>query len=320
MENTTSATQFEAADPVRLHELCGQSGSPIAQIERDCAVTVLVRGATVKVFGPEANQRVAADRIRSLLRDSDLPDPRTVACAVPTTEETFIPARAGRTPLRIVDRDWPSLDIGGRRIRARTEVQAAYLQAMADNTVVFGVGPAGTGKTYLAVASAVARLQAGQCKRLIFARPAVEAGERLGFLPGDLSEKVSPYLRPLYDALYDLIPVERVERMIHSHQVEIAPLAFMRGRTLSQAVVILDEAQNTTPSQMKMFLTRLGQGSVAVVTGDVTQNDLPQGQRSGLVDALDRLEDVPGIASVVFSNQDIVRSEIVGRIIAAYDR
>ena len=303
---------------MRLHEICGQPGNPIAQIERDCAVTVLVRGATVKVFGAPQNQSQAVTRIRELLQDdSELPDPRQVACAVAAPETA--PALR-RDSLRVVEREWQSLYIGGRRIRARTEVQSRYLQAMADNTVVFGVGPAGTGKTYLAVAAAVARLQAGQCKRLIFARPAVEAGERLGFLPGDLSEKVSPYLRPLYDALYDLLPVERVERMIHSNQVEIAPLAFMRGRTLSQAVVILDEAQNTTPSQMKMFLTRLGQGSVAVVTGDVTQNDLPQGQRSGLIDALERLHDVSGIAEVEFSNQDVVRSEIVGRIIAAYER
>ena len=209
---------------------------------------------------------------------------------------------------------------GGLQVKARTPNQRKLVRASAENDMVFALGPAGTGKTYTAVALAVRALKNKEVRRIILTRPAVEAGENLGFLPGDMRDKLDPYLQPLYDALRDMIPAEKLAEHFENGVIQIAPLAFMRGRTLSQAVVILDEAQNTTPSQMKMFLTRLGQGSVAVVTGDVTQNDLPQGQRSGLIDALERLHDVSGIAEVEFSNQDVVRSEIVGRIIAAYER
>jgi len=184
---------------------------------------------------------------------------------------------------------------------------------------VFGIGPAGTGKTYLAVAQAVAMLQAGKVDRIVLSRPAVEAGERLGFLPGDMKEKVDPYLRPLYDALYDLMPADRVERGMLSGIIEIAPLAFMRGRTLANAAVILDEAQNATTMQMKMFLTRLGEHSRMIVNGDVTQVDLPNGQASGLVEAVRLLADVEGIAVVRFSESDVVRHELVGRIVRAYE-
>jgi phosphate starvation-inducible PhoH-like protein len=185
--------------------------------------------------------------------------------------------------------------------------------------MVFGIGPAGTGKTYLAVAQAVAMLQAGRVDRIVLSRPAVEAGERLGFLPGDMKEKVDPYLRPLYDALHDMMPGDQVIRRMSNGEIEVAPLAFMRGRTLAHSFVILDEAQNTTPVQMKMFLTRMGEGTRMVVTGDLTQVDLPTGQRSGLRDALDTLEGIAGLAVCRLDNRDVVRHPMVGRIVEAYD-
>jgi phosphate starvation-inducible PhoH-like protein len=205
-------------------------------------------------------------------------------------------------------------------VTARSPGQKTYLEAIAANELVFGVGPAGTGKTYLAVVCAAADLMAGKVDRIILSRPAVEAGERLGFLPGDMKEKVDPYLRPLYDALYDVMPAEAVIKGMADNTIEIAPLAFMRGRTLSRAFVILDEAQNTTPQQMKMFLTRLGEGSRMVITGDPTQVDLPAGITSGLTQALDYLKGVDGIAQVKFGNADIVRHPLVTKIVDAYDR
>jgi phosphate starvation-inducible PhoH-like protein len=194
------------------------------------------------------------------------------------------------------------------------------MEALSSHEMVFGVGPAGTGKTYLAVAQAVAMLQAGSVDRIILSRPAVEAGERLGFLPGDMKEKVDPYLRPLYDALHDMMPADQVIRRMANGEIEVAPLAFMRGRTLAHSFAILDEAQNTTAVQMKMFLTRLGEGSRMVITGDLTQVDLPHGMRSGLADALDTLEGVQGIKVVRFDNRDVVRHPLVGRIVDAYDQ
>lgn len=206
-----------------------------------------------------------------------------------------------------------------RIVTARTPMQSAYIRALDAHDLVFGTGPAGTGKTYLAVAQAASYLERGLVERIVLSRPAVEAGERLGFLPGDMREKVDPYLRPLYDALYDVLPPEKVERDLESGIIEIAPLAFMRGRTLAHAFVILDEAQNTTSMQMKMFLTRHGEGSRMVVTGDPTQIDLPPGQKSGLDEAVRLLEHVNGIEVVQFSSADVVRSELVARIVAAYD-
>ena len=206
-----------------------------------------------------------------------------------------------------------------RTVIARTPVQSAYIKALQSREMVFGTGPAGTGKTYLAVAYAAGCLERGEVDRLILSRPAVEAGERLGFLPGDMKEKVDPYLRPLYDALYDVLAPERVERGLETKAIEIAPLAFMRGRTLSHSIVILDEAQNCTAMQMKMFLTRLGEGSKMIITGDPSQVDLPLGQSSGLSDALLILEGVEGIAHVAFTRADVVRHPLVGRIIEAYE-
>ncbi len=206
-----------------------------------------------------------------------------------------------------------------RTVRARTPMQSAYIRALERTDLVFGVGPAGTGKTYLAVAFAASCLERGIVDRLILSRPAVEAGERLGFLPGDMREKVDPYLRPLYDALDDVLPPEKVERDLESGIIEIAPLAFMRGRTLSNAFVILDEAQNTTSMQMKMFLTRLGEGSKMVVTGDPSQIDLPPGQKSGLTEAVGLLDGVKGIEAIHFTGADVVRRDLVARIVEAYD-
>ena len=207
----------------------------------------------------------------------------------------------------------------GKQIRAKSSHQRAYLEAMRAQELVFSIGPAGTGKTYLAVAMAVAALSSKLVQRIVLTRPAVEAGERLGFLPGDLQEKINPYLRPLYDALYDMIEMERVERLLEKKVIEVAPLAFMRGRTLNDAFIIMDEAQNTTPEQMKMFLTRMGFGSRAVVTGDITQIDLPSGQRSGLIVVRDILAGVAGLKFCTFDDTDVVRHPLVQRIVKAYD-
>jgi phosphate starvation-inducible PhoH-like protein len=207
-----------------------------------------------------------------------------------------------------------------RLITARTPAQSAYLASLQRNDLVFATGPAGTGKTYLAVAFAAAYLESGRCDRLILSRPAVEAGERLGFLPGDMREKVDPYLRPLYDALYDVLPPERVERGIATGVIEIAPLAFMRGRTLSHAIIILDEAQNCTPVQLKMFLTRLGEESKMIVTGDPTQVDLPPGKDSGLLEAIALLQRIEEIDHIAFARADVVRRELVGKIVDAYEQ
>ncbi len=206
-----------------------------------------------------------------------------------------------------------------KNVMPRTDNQAHYVKALRANELVFGLGPAGTGKTFMAVARAVEMLLAGEVERLVLSRPAVEAGERLGFLPGDMKEKVDPYLRPLYDALHETLGSDQVERRMAAGEIEIAPLAFMRGRTLSHAYIILDEAQNTTPVQMKMFLTRLGEGSRMVITGDLSQIDLPTGQRAGLFDAIETLTDVPGISMIQFDQGDVVRHRLVGAIVRAYD-
>jgi phosphate starvation-inducible protein PhoH and related proteins len=216
--------------------------------------------------------------------------------------------------------NFDEINLRKRPVRARTKAQDRYIGALRRHALVFGTGPAGTGKTWLAVAHAVSLFERKEVDRIILSRPAVEAGERLGFLPGDLKEKVDPYLRPIYDALFDLMDNRIVERAIQAGEIEIAPLAFMRGRTLTNAVVILDEAQNTTSMQMKMFLTRLGENSRMIVTGDPTQIDLPPGQISGLAEAVRLLEGVEGVAVAPFSNEDVVRHELVGRIVAAYDR
>jgi phosphate starvation-inducible PhoH-like protein len=265
-------------------------------------------------------------------------DPDDVAKAERVLEQLTSMMRAGhkvssadvKTATRLVEQDETvevrdviskevTVQSGKRQVAAKSLNQKKYLEAIEQYDVVFGVGPAGTGKTYLAMAQAVSALLAKKVSRIILARPAVEAGEKLGFLPGDLQEKVNPYLRPLYDALYDMLDTERVERLIERGTIEIAPIAFMRGRTLNDAFVILDEAQNTTSEQMKMFLTRLGFGSKAVITGDITQIDLPTGRMSGLVEALRVVERVEGIGIVFFDEKDVVRHPLVQRIVRAYE-
>ena len=226
------------------------------------------------------------------------------------------PAMEPRLPLS----DLPAIRTRKGAVGPRSAAQTAYIDQLARHEMVFALGPAGTGKTYLAVAQAVAMLTSGRVDRIVLSRPAVEAGERLGFLPGDMKEKVDPYLRPLYDALNDMLPGDQLTKRMTTGEIEIAPLAFMRGRTLAHAFVILDEAQNTTSVQMKMFLTRMGEGTRMVVTGDLTQIDLPTGTRSGLADALDTLEGISGIGVARFNNSDVVRHPLVGRIVEAYDQ
>jgi phosphate starvation-inducible PhoH-like protein len=298
--------------------LFGEYGRNLALIERRLGVTADSRGNHVTIAGPQESceqTRYVLDQLYELLRsghDLSQGDVEGAIRRVTAQGSLFEDEAAGRLASA-------EIRLRKRVVRARTPVQDAYIRALKRSTLVFATGPAGTGKTWLAVAHAVHLFERREVDRIILSRPAVEAGERLGFLPGDLREKVDPYLRPVYDALYDLMERGMVERALQSGEIEIAPLAFMRGRTLANAVAILDEAQNCTPMQMKMFLTRLGENSRMIVTGDPSQIDLPDGQTSGLVEAVDLLGDVEGIAQVAFSAADVVRHELVARIVAAYD-
>ncbi|WP_055038637.1 PhoH family protein [Blastochloris viridis] len=298
--------------------LFGEYGRNLALIERRLGVTADSRGNHVTIAGPaescEQTRQVLVS-LYELLRDGhdlsqgDVEGAIRLVTAQGSLFEDEAAARRASAEIRLRK----------RVVRARTPVQDAYIRALKRSTLVFATGPAGTGKTWLAVAHAVHLFERREVDRIILSRPAVEAGERLGFLPGDLREKVDPYLRPVYDALYDLMERGMVERALQSGEIEIAPLAFMRGRTLANAVAILDEAQNCTPMQMKMFLTRLGENSRMIVTGDPSQIDLPDGQTSGLVEAVDLLGDIEGISQVAFSAVDVVRHELVARIVGAYD-
>jgi phosphate starvation-inducible protein PhoH and related proteins len=301
--------------------LFGEFDQNLAMIEQRLGVDAAARGNQVTIRGePEAlnRARLALDILYARLQKGHELAPGDVDGAIRMAEATdaqmSLPSLEPRGRLAMAQ-----ISTRRRTVMARTPVQDAYMRAMDRVELVFGTGPAGTGKTYLAVAFAAAMLERGTVDRLVLSRPAVEAGERLGFLPGDMREKVDPYLRPLYDALYDMMPAEKVERGLQSGVIEVAPLAFMRGRTLSNAVVILDEAQNTSSMQMKMFLTRLGENSRMIVTGDPTQIDLPPGQISGLVEATRLLQGVAGIAEIRFTAADVVRHPLVGRIIEAYD-
>ena len=306
--------------PELLGPLFGQYDQNLIAIENKLGVYIAARGDKVTIEGrAEAAARardVLTELHEQLMRGGDI-SPGDVETVIAMGEEPLLDG------LEIAeDRQKRSnVVIRTRRktIAPRTPRQRHYMQALASDDVIFALGPAGTGKTYVAVAQAVAQLITGSVDRLILSRPAVEAGERLGFLPGDLREKVDPYLRPLYDALYDMLPSEQVERRLASGEIEVAPLAFMRGRTLANAFVILDEAQNTTPQQMKMFLTRFGENSRMVVCGDPKQVDLPDPGRSGLADAVQRLEGVEGIATIRFGTSDVVRAPIVARIVEAYE-
>ena len=288
----------------------------LKQLERCCDVQIRTDGHELLVTGSPLNiqraERIVGGLV-GLLRDGyqfSREDVRRAAVLVDQDLQVDLRDFFVKGPLRVSDK---------RQITPKSVNQKKYLDAIDQHDVVFGIGPAGTGKTYLAMAQAVAYLTSKRVRRIILARPAVEAGEKLGFLPGDLQEKVNPYLRPLYDALYDMLDADRVERLIGRDVIEIAPLAFMRGRTLNDAFVILDEAQNTTTEQMKMFLTRLGFGSKAVVTGDITQIDLPPGRASGVVQAINILRNVDGMSMVFFNDRDVARHPLVQRVVNAYE-
>jgi len=311
---SAKAVTLHFGDNALLPLLLGDHDRHLVRLEQGLGVRLSCRGNRVAIAGEPARVEAAQYALTGLwrrLERGEAVGSGDVEAAIRMTEQDD-----PRLPLS----DLPAIRTRRGAVTARGPGQATYLEALARHEMVFGLGPAGTGKTFLAVAQAVALLQAGSVERIILSRPAVEAGERLGFLPGDLKDKVDPYLRPLYDALNDLMPAEQVARRIAAGEIEVAPLAFMRGRTLAHAFAILDEAQNTTPVQMKMFLTRMGLGTRMVITGDLTQVDLPSGQRSGLRDALDTVEGVAGIAVCRMSNRDVVRHPLVGRIVDAYDQ
>ena len=312
-------------DASLLATLFGDHDRNLVRLEQKLDVAITYRGDLVSIDGVIGNANAAkraieglANRIGRAGKRATVPEFADVdAAANFALRDQDEPGAGGMA--EFAD-DAEALPTWKRAIAPRSPTQAEYLEALQRNEMVFGLGPAGTGKTYLAVAMGVWMLKQRRVDRIILSRPAVEAGERLGFLPGDMKEKVDPYLRPLYDALYDMMPGDQVERRVGSGEIEVAPLAFMRGRTLSNAFVILDEAQNTTPTQMKMFLTRLGENSRMAVTGDLTQTDLPMGAKSGLRDALETLQGVPGIGFVQFTHKDVVRHPLVTRIVQAYDK
>ncbi|WP_375401935.1 PhoH family protein [uncultured Sphingomonas sp.] len=308
--------------PQTLAALFGQYDQNLVALENRLGVYITARGNRVQLEGSAEQVALARDVLHDLRArigrgeevDTGLVD-ASIAMAAEPVLDGIVRAEIGTPRVAGI-----SIRTRKKTILPRTPAQAAYMQALNSNDMIFALGPAGTGKTYVAVAQAVAQLITGSVQRLILSRPAVEAGERLGFLPGDMKEKVDPYLRPLYDALYDCLPAEQVERRIASGEIEVAPIAFMRGRTLADAFVILDEAQNTTVAQMKMFLTRFGQNSRMVVCGDPNQVDIPGGaSASGLADAVRRLEGLEGIAMARFTSGDVVRHPIVGRIVEAYE-
>jgi phosphate starvation-inducible protein PhoH and related proteins len=312
--STTRELAFEPIDNARLANLVGPMDENLHQVEQRLAVRVYRRGGQLVISGAETPVAKAEQVIRQLFELS--------------SDEVLTPDRVHlclqEAGMDEVQNDAPPAEVvvhtqrGG--VRGRGPNQKQYLAQIRDNDLTFGIGPAGTGKTYLAVACAVDALQTDRVRRIVLVRPAVEAGERLGFLPGDMAQKVDPYLRPMYDALYDMMGFDRVARAIERNVIEVAPLAFMRGRSLNDSFVILDEAQNTSVEQMKMFLTRLGFGSKAVVTGDITQTDLPRHQLSGLKNAIEILPGVEGVAFTMFTSKDVVRHPLVQRIVQAYER
>jgi phosphate starvation-inducible PhoH-like protein len=310
--------QFD--QPALLGTLFGQFDANLVQVENRLGVYISARGNRIQVEGPEDAVARARETLSGMYHrleqghalDSGAIESLITMSAEPTLEGIITGDAGGTPPIMIRTRK--------KTIVPRSATQIEYMRSLAKADIIFALGPAGTGKTYVAVAQAVSQLMTGSVQRLILSRPAVEAGEKLGFLPGDMKDKVDPYLRPLYDALYDCMPPEQVERRLASGEIEIAPIAFMRGRTLADAFVILDEAQNTTREQMKMFLTRFGQNSRMVVCGDPRQVDIPGGDRmSGLADAVERLEGVEGIDVTRFTSADVVRHPIVGRIVDAYE-
>jgi phosphate starvation-inducible protein PhoH and related proteins len=298
-------------DNHRLAHLCGALDENLKQIESALDIRISRRGASFKLKGSAENTQLAAQLLESFYARSSQPiDLEEIQLGLVEVNKLSADQVTSSMPVLMTKRS----DLHGRTPR-----QLKYLQQIQDHDITFGIGPAGTGKTYLAVACAVDALTRDRVKRIVLVRPAVEAGERLGFLPGDLTQKVDPYLRPLYDALYDLGGYDTVNKMFERGSIEVAPLAYMRGRTLNQSFIILDEAQNTTPEQMKMFLTRIGFGTKAVITGDVTQIDLGRGQKSGLIEAQHVLKNVKGIAFTKFLSEDVVRHPLVQKIVNAYE-
>ncbi len=297
--------------------LFGSFDENIKLIEKEFSVAIVSRAGEIKIKGDEENVDKAKrviNNLLGLLNKGEALNEQNIRYVISLVKE------GSDDKLSTLSGDCICISAKGKPIKAKTLGQKKYVEAIRDNTVVIGVGPAGTGKTYLAVALAVSAFRAKQVNRIILTRPAVEAGEKLGFLPGDLQQKVDPYLRPLYDALFDMLGAESFQRYQERGNIEVAPLAYMRGRTLDDSFIILDEAQNTTPEQMKMFLTRLGFGSKIVVTGDITQIDLPDGKKSGLVEVIKILKNVDDIKTVKFSDKDVVRHKLVQDIIKAYDK
>ncbi len=317
-ESRSVTLQFD--DNVLLAQLFGEFDRHLSLLEKQAGVRLASRGNRLTISGTAERTQVAEDALRSLWRGLERGQGCTIALVEAAIRMAQGAAAEGEPEPRLPLRDLPQIRTRKGAIAPRSPAQAAYMEILSKHEISFGLGPAGTGKTYLAVAQGVALLLTGQVERIVLSRPAVEAGERLGFLPGDMKEKVDPYLRPLYDALNDMLPGDQLARRITAGEIEIAPLAFMRGRTLAHCFAILDEAQNTTPAQMKMFLTRLGEGSRMVITGDPSQIDLPPGQPSGLVESARILEGVPGIGFMRFADTDVVRHPLVGRIVAAYSR
>lgn len=317
MPDKLHAIDLQLASPTEALELFGTNDKYLKQMEEKLSVEIVTRGGQVQVSGTDEDVQLIQEILTALLsviRRGLTISERDVVYAVDL-------AKAGNiSQLETLFEDELLKNVRGKPIRVKTLGQKSYISAIKGKDMVFGIGPAGTGKTYLAVVMAVHALKNGLVKKIILTRPAVEAGESLGFLPGDLKEKVDPYLRPLYDGLHDVLGVEQTMRYIERETIEIAPLAYMRGRTLDDAFVILDEAQNTTPEQMKMFLTRLGFGSKMIVTGDITQVDLPKGVKSGLQVAEDMLSDVKGISFIHLNATDVVRHPLVQRIIQAYEK
>ncbi|WP_408736825.1 PhoH family protein [Acetobacter sacchari] len=331
-------TTLQFGDNALLARLVGDRDRHLHHMEEGLGVRLAHRGNRISISGDPGRVALAHSALTALYRKLErggVIDTSEIDAAIRLSDIHAAlresspgapPSAATRAPVvdpegpRLPLNDLPAIRTKRGAIEPRSAGQATYMDMLARKEMVFGVGPAGTGKTYLAVAQAVAMLQAGQVDRIVLSRPAVEAGERLGFLPGDMKDKIDPYLRPLYDALHDMMPGDQVLRRMATGEIEVAPLAFMRGRTLAHAYVILDEAQNTTPAQMKMFLTRMGNGTRMVVTGDLSQVDLPRGMVSGLQDALDTLEGVSGIVVNRFDARDVVRHRLVARIVDAYDQ
>ncbi len=319
MDSTTSIHRFalDGFEAARFANMCGQYDEHLRLIERQLHVTIRNRGEQFELLGEDDATRKAEIFLRNLYREAKLrdlgPDDVHLLLQEAGMQQQVMPAAAEAADNGV------TLRTRKKTIRPRGRNQQGYVRSIRQHDINFGVGPAGTGKTYLAVACAVDALERGDIERILLVRPAVEAGEKLGFLPGDLSQKIDPYLRPLYDALYEMLGTDYVNRLIERQIIEVAPLAYMRGRTLSNSFIILDESQNTTRAQMKMFLTRIGFGSTAVITGDITQIDLPRGSQSGLKHVLHVLKDVKGLGFTFFDSTDVVRHPLVQLIVEAYD-